>query len=163
MWLSSKYGFVSVVTSRRNPKEYECRTRNREDAERIGDLLKVEPIHTPKGDYEYRLIITRKKLKKLMLAAADSVDYRNYKATMAPGTKRSHAHHDAWHSFLLLSDKPVFDFHTNIVRRADGYDEYVFDEDRPDPYGSRVQEGEFKDKLSVWDNEKGKWVKPDEE
>lgn len=107
MWLSSRYGFCSVVEARPEnggKGHFEIRTRNEEDARSIGHLLGLEPISTPKGDYAWRLIADRTQLKTLMLAAADTVDYRNYKKTMTG--RRAAAHHDAWWSFLKLKDGP---------------------------------------------------------
>ncbi len=165
MWLSYKDAFVSVVVSRRNPKEYEARTRNLADAKAVSHLLDVPYIATPRGDYAYRLILSKKKLKQLMLGAAETVDYRNYKATMPSGSKRARAHHDAWWAFLILQDekqgkKGLFPF-------SDEKEDYIFDEERAEPYGQRnffEREADVgppgPGRLSIFDKARGKWVKP---
>lgn len=106
MWVSGKlptgHVFFSANVDERNRRKIAIRTRNKVDAERIGEFLDLPVVHTPKGDYKYRVIASRRPLVKLLIVLARGVTYRNYKNTMQSGSKRSSAHHHAWSAFLKM-------------------------------------------------------------
>jgi len=106
MWISSRVGFVSIVQDKYERGKWAIRTRNRKDAEAVSAVVGAPVLDTPKGDYEYRVVVSKRKLKKFMLYLSGTVDYRNFKATMTGDTKRSAVHHKAWTVFLGLRDKP---------------------------------------------------------
>jgi hypothetical protein len=109
MWVTGKLSgghvFFSANVDERDPRKIAIRCRNEQDAARVAHFLGKRVTPTPKGDYEWRVIASKKDLGRLLIRMARNVDYRNYKNTMASGSPRARAHHSAWTSFLTLRSK----------------------------------------------------------
>lgn len=108
MWVSAKlpdgHVFISAVVDAYDSTKLALRTRNEEDARRVARFFHEKAVHTPKGDYEWRVVVSKARFKRLLDAAVEEIDYRNYKKTMNGDHRRVNAHHRAWSAFLELED-----------------------------------------------------------
>lgn len=103
MWLMTKHGF-SIV--QKQPGEFHVRARVRNDLENLVARvpLPAADIHSSQAtDYTFRIIVGKEDVRKLMQFLGDSLDYSNYKDTVAR-TPDQQAKHDAyasvWHTMI---------------------------------------------------------------
>ncbi len=87
MWLFTPRGFVSAVADADNPDVILVRSRFRGHLQEIfGRPLRVQ--RTPEADYLFRARIPRMRFEAKLAELARQVDYRNFKAAIAPGEIR---------------------------------------------------------------------------
>ena len=104
MWLMTKHGFYSIV--QKQPGEFHVRARGRQD---LANLVARVPlpgaeIHATKtADYSFRIVTGKGDVLKVMQFLGDSLDYSNFKNTVAR-TPDQQAKHDAyasvWHTMI---------------------------------------------------------------
>jgi hypothetical protein len=107
MWIASKLGFFSIVTS---GPEIQIRGRFRQDLlnlqrelHRADSRYRIKLIATPKADYGYRAIVSRAGLHRVMQLLADTVDYPNFKSMIEeqPDQRDKHDTYLAFWSGML--------------------------------------------------------------
>lgn len=94
MWLFSKNGFISCVRDFDDPETIHVRSRFPGDIERVFPEAQVSC--TPNFDYKYRARVGRDELRRAMAAAADAIDYCNFKNAVHDGTARDSAYMAVW-------------------------------------------------------------------
>jgi len=96
MWLMTKHGFYSIV--QKKPGEFHVRARLRKDLENLVARVPLPDavIHSSKdADYTYRIIAGQEGVRKVMQFLGDTLDYSNFKNTVAR-TPDQQAKHDAY-------------------------------------------------------------------
>ena len=104
MGLMTKHGFYSIV--QKKPQEFHIRARVRQDLANLVarvPLLGAE-IHASKGaDYSFRIVTGKGDVLKVMQFLGDSLDYSNFKNTVAltPDQQPKHeAYATVWHTMI---------------------------------------------------------------
>jgi hypothetical protein len=104
MWLMTKHGFYSIV--QKKPDKFHVRTRVRKDLENLVARVPLPgaEIHSSKTtDYPFRIIVGRDDVLKVMEFFGETLDYSNFKNTVA-GTPDQQVKHDAyasvWHTMI---------------------------------------------------------------
>lgn len=99
MWVFLNNAMVSAVAHRTKPGHLMVRARLAGDLERLFPRAKVE--RTPAADYAYRCTVTRGAFARVLASRAESIDYPNFKGSLAPGdSNRSRAYHDTWDAMM---------------------------------------------------------------
>jgi hypothetical protein len=99
MWLFTTDGFFSAVNDRNDEGTIIVRSRVRDDAARLVDAVGVgRIIETRDSDYRFRVRLPRAAWVAYVAAAAEAIDYSNFKAAVAvrQGASRAHAYADVW-------------------------------------------------------------------
>jgi hypothetical protein len=112
MWLFTKYGFFSVVNSRRgfgefnqpvDPDRLMIRSRSRKHLEHLQErfpTLKDRQIETfPGSDYPFRIFVEKSVWAEVMQELAEELDYDNFKGAVAKEPNSSDYEeclHDVW-------------------------------------------------------------------
>ena len=65
MWIASKNGFFSIVQNRDNKDGVLVRSRVKKDLEEIFPTERI--LHTPGGDYHWRVYATKKEFGDILL------------------------------------------------------------------------------------------------
>lgn len=99
MWLFTRHGFYAIV--RKSAEAYHIRARVKQDLQNLKDLLELtDPIHESRSaDYRYRLIVGKKGYLSVMALVTRSVDYENFKNTVAmtdDQREKLRAYHKIW-------------------------------------------------------------------
>lgn len=93
MWVMLNDAFLSIVAHRKRRKMLMVRARQH------ADLAAVFPdatiIATPKCDYPFRVIVTRKRVEAAMIAEVRRIDYFNFKSSVQD-VRRHDAYLDVW-------------------------------------------------------------------
>jgi hypothetical protein len=107
MWLQTKGGrHFSVVVDKLDATRLAVRTRNEDDAKFIASAIGLSDdriIRTQKSDYHFRVVVTRRQLRKFINAQVNAIDYRNFKNTIHGW--RHDVFSRAWSTFLRLEGK----------------------------------------------------------
>ncbi len=104
MWLMTKHGFYSIVEKK--PGEFHTRARVRQDLENLVarvPLPGAEILTTKTADYAFRLVTGKGDVLKVMQFLGDSLDYSNFKDTVArtPDQQNKHAAYaSVWHTMI---------------------------------------------------------------
>jgi hypothetical protein len=104
MWLMTKHGFYSIV--QKQPGEFHVRARVRQDLENLVVRVPLPgaEIHaTRTADYSFRIVIGKGDVLKVMQFLGDSLDYSNFKDTIArtPDQQNKHSvYHRIWSMML---------------------------------------------------------------
>jgi hypothetical protein len=104
MWLMTKHGFYSIVEKKLN--EFHIRVRVRKDLENLVALVPLPgaEIHNTKtADYSFRIVTGKGDVLKLMQFLGDTLDYSNFKNTVArtPDQQNKHdAYATVWHTMI---------------------------------------------------------------
>lgn len=110
MWLFTTQGFFSAVAHRDDPRTILVRARVRDDARRLVEAVgEGEVIETPDADYRFRVALPLQDWAAYVAAAANAIDYPNFKDAVArrQGPERAHAYGDVWSVMLRLQrDSP---------------------------------------------------------
>ena len=99
MWLFTTDGFFSAVSDRDDDRTIIVRSRVHDDAARLVNATGVgRVIETHDSDYRFRVRLPRAAWVAYVTAAAEAIDYSNFKATVAvrQGASRSHVYADVW-------------------------------------------------------------------
>ena len=94
----TKHGFYSIVQKR--AAEFHIRARVRQDLENLVarvPLPGAEILATKTADYSFRIVTGKGDVRKVMEFLGDSLDYSNFKDTVAR-TPDQQAKHDAYAS-----------------------------------------------------------------
>jgi hypothetical protein len=105
MWLFTTDGFFSAVNDRNDEGTIIVRSRVRGDAARLVAAVGVgNVIETRDSDYRFRVRLPRPAWVAYVAAAAEAIDYSNFKAAVAvrQGAGRAHAYADVWAVMLGL-------------------------------------------------------------
>lgn len=97
MWIASKNGFFSIVQNRDNHEEVLVRSRVKKDLEEIFSENRI--VHTPNGDYHWRVYATKKEIGELLLRQISELDYPNFKGAIAKTPNQADkldAYHQIW-------------------------------------------------------------------
>lgn len=151
MWIFTPEGFYSIVMRKglrhKLGRTHQVRARVREDLNAFVDFIDGDPnrypiIETPKADYRYRIMVSRRDLNKWWNLNMDELNYTNFKteAGKVLGHERVMDLHDIWQ---IMADrqpggaygwhdrKPVdtpavkyTDRHTNPRNLLDELDDY---------------------------------------
>lgn len=114
MWIASKNGFFSIVQNRDNHEEVLVGSRVKKDLEEIFSENRI--VHTPNGDYHWRVYATKKEVGELLLRQISELDYPNFKGAIAKTPSQADklgAYHQIWsvmHDYSLkkFDKKNVF-------------------------------------------------------
>ena len=104
MWLMTKHGFYSIV--QKQPGEFHIRARVRKDLDNLVARvpLAAAEIHSSKdADYTYRIIAGKSEVLAIMQFLGDTIDYSNFKNTIARTPDQQDKHHaysTVWHTLL---------------------------------------------------------------
>jgi hypothetical protein len=104
MWLYTKLGFFSIVHKPPCKKdELLVRARCREDLEALSKKLSQNSnfdgtiIESEDSDYSYRMVVPRSILATFMAGLMETLDYRNFKATIPYNDQARHeAYFKCW-------------------------------------------------------------------
>jgi hypothetical protein len=104
MWLYTELGFYSIIHKQPcNRDELLVRTRSKIDIDKLKQKLKAkyqfdgEIIDSPKADYAYRMIVSRKIFSAFVADAVMEIDYDNFKNTVPRmDYKRHEAYMNCW-------------------------------------------------------------------
>jgi hypothetical protein len=94
MWLMTKHGFYSIVEKK--PGEFHLRARVRKDLENLVERVPLPEaeIHASKtADYPFRIITGKANVLKVMQFLGESLDYSNFKNTVARTPDQLDKHH----------------------------------------------------------------------
>jgi hypothetical protein len=99
MWLATKHGFYSIIQKEQGV--YYVRARVRKDLENLLQVSGVEhEVHSwPTADYRYRIIIGPEDLLKVVVALTATLDYPNFKSSVAQQVDQRDklsAYHEIW-------------------------------------------------------------------
>lgn len=90
MWIFSRLGFYSVVVNPTNTDQMQVRARAEDDLKKLisfcqrrGVRVQDEIKEYPNADYPYRVFMPRDAWPKLASELAKTVDYTNFKSTVA--------------------------------------------------------------------------------
>jgi|SRR5579862_297515 len=95
MWLFIPEGFYSIVTAEEFGHEVQIRSRSKADIDRLREAYfpsLPEPIHKSGRDYPWRAFATRQQLADCLAKVALSLDYTNFKDTVARRLSDHRAH-----------------------------------------------------------------------
>jgi hypothetical protein len=106
MWVMTTSGFYSAVQDRDDHTMLIVRSRTKEDADALADLINgsVRPqLHvtverTPDADYAYRVRVPKPAFAWVLWQAAEGIDYPNFKEAVAlrQGEQRAMAYLAVW-------------------------------------------------------------------
>jgi hypothetical protein len=108
MWLFTTDGFYSAVTHREALDTIVVRARAREDVLRLIESVgEGSLVETPHSDYGFRVCLPRATWAAYAAAAADSVDYPDFKAAVAErqGSERAHAYGAVWAAMFAFQQR----------------------------------------------------------
>jgi hypothetical protein len=132
MWISTKYGFFSVVAAHEqvdaphagserrefrytpHPTLVMIRARSKVHLQKLASVvpeLRPGSIQTTEDtDYPHRIITSRATLGRVMVAILADLDYTNFKSAVEHKQPRDHKYvhflHDVWSLGLGMSDRP---------------------------------------------------------
>ncbi len=103
MWMFTKDGFFSAVKNRYcTDNEIAVRARSMTDITRFCKATKTpenKVLTTTDADYRFRVHVPHSVWVDYAAAAADGIDYPNFKSATCPGDPdRAHAYHGCWES-----------------------------------------------------------------
>ena len=104
MWLMTKHGFYFIV--QKQLAEFHIRARVRKDLENLVARVPLTDakIHTSKEiDYTFRVIANQEEMRKAMQFFGETVDYSNFKNTVAKTTaqvEKLAVYERLWHMLL---------------------------------------------------------------
>ena len=98
MWAITQTGFVSAVAHRDDSNFLMIRARDAESLRPLVEQTGVAVTATPRGDYPYRITITRDQFADWMVASVNDIHYPNFKsrAHTTRGYEFTHALHRVW-------------------------------------------------------------------
>lgn len=118
MWICSKYGFYSVVQKQ---GQVQIRARVRRDLENLlqATASRLQIIETPKADYRFRIICSRRQWKAIGAHLVDIVDYPNFKSHIAQTADQANKHYAYgifWKSMYMLQQAIVVLQEANLAK-----------------------------------------------
>lgn len=111
MWLFCEDGFFSIVQDKVDKEKVCVRARSVADIRRFARAVElltgisVKVITTPKADYLFRVVISKRAWKKVAGFYAESIEYDNFKEHMGEMCRSKvfmKALHDVWTTMWLL-------------------------------------------------------------
>ena len=95
MWVYLTDALLSIVAHRDRPGHLLVRARFAGDIERI--FPSAEVTETPDADYRFRATIPREAVAQALAAAAQAIDYPNFKATLRSDTHAERERAESYH------------------------------------------------------------------
>lgn len=118
MWITTTFGFFSVVAHRDDANTLCVRARARADLIKlIAAIGQPHPpiVHTPDADYPYRILVKRATLAVVIAETIGAINYPNFKTACAQNhatehdivtrEKRNGALHDVWYAMHGFEDR----------------------------------------------------------
>jgi hypothetical protein len=141
MWIATAIGFYSIV---QKPTGTICvRARTKADMDAFVKLIRGcgKPIHTPAGDYPWRVNLSLSRFAREFHKLALLVDYPNFKAkVMATNPERAMLYAPVWSHLMRIEDEELPKFKAiregSIANELDS--RIAFDE------RAEAQNGEYK-------------------
>lgn len=104
MWVSSKFGFYSIV---KKPDGWNVRARVKKDLENVLAASGLEnPIKVyPEADYRFRIIVDAAGLAAVFEVLEKSIDYDNFKSMIGrtpDQQEKLHAYHNVWNEMFNI-------------------------------------------------------------
>jgi hypothetical protein len=112
MWLFTTDGFYSAVTVPEAPDTVVVRARAQGDALRLIEATgHGSLVETPHGDYRFRVRLPRDTWAAYVAAAAEAIDYPNFKAAIAgcQGADRAHVYGAVWAAMFAFQQRRALD------------------------------------------------------
>ena len=112
MWLFTTDGFYSAVTVPEAPDTVVVRARAREDALHLIEATgRGSLVETPHSDYRFRVCLPQAMWAAYVAAAAEAIDYPNFKAAIAErqGADRAHAYGAVWAAMFAFQQRRALD------------------------------------------------------
>ncbi len=97
MWIASKNGFFSIVQHRDDQEQVLVRARVKKDLAEIFPEARI--LHTPGGDYHWRVFSSKKEMGEILLRQMEELDYPNFKGKIAKTPNQADkldAYHHIW-------------------------------------------------------------------
>ncbi len=107
MWIFLSDAMFSIVAPDNDLKGNKLLVRGRfkGDIKRVFPAAKVKT--TPRKDYRYRALVLRREVAAAVGIAVLSIDYPNFKDTVAKSDHRRHdAYSDVWMAMFRAQDRP---------------------------------------------------------
>lgn len=98
MWLFTPDAMVSIVQlpTEEGPTRLQVRARSKLHLISLG-FKSEEVIHTESRDYQYRVIVSRERVGRLMMSLVNMIDYGNFKDKAADsGSLPTSMLHSVW-------------------------------------------------------------------
>lgn len=95
MWVYLTDALLSIVAHREQPEALLVRARFPGDIERVFPAARV--TETPGADYRFRATLPREAVAQALAAAAQAIDYPNFKATLRSDTKAERERAESYH------------------------------------------------------------------
>ena len=108
MWLFTTDGFYSAVTHREALDTVVVRARARDDVLRLIEAVDQGTLNeTPHRGYRFRVCLPRDTWSAYVAAAAQAIDYPNFKAAIAErqGADRAHVYGAVWAAMFALQQR----------------------------------------------------------
>ncbi len=106
MWIFTETGFVSAVKKPQDNGLLSIRARDKVSLQPLLELTGAAIVHTPEGDYPYRLFVEQEVFAAWVEKSALDIDYANFKSRM--GKLRDYnylgALHDVWAAMTHTED-----------------------------------------------------------
>jgi hypothetical protein len=105
MWIFTKEGFISAVSNREGTGLV-VRARDKKALDALAESAEVSIAKSPKGDYPYRLFVSKDDFAVWVTSVISDLDYINFKSKVARtrGPEYSEALHDVWATMLHVED-----------------------------------------------------------
>jgi len=106
MWIFTETGFVSAVKKPQDNGLVSLRARDKESLQPLVDATGQPIVHTPEGDYPYRIFIEQTDFADWVAKCALELEYPNFKSRMAQfrGYKYLGALHEVWAAMCRTED-----------------------------------------------------------
>lgn len=103
MWIFTKTGFISAVETKIGSEVLSVRARNKQHLKQLANYAQVDIANSPKGDYPYRVFVTKTDFAGFMASHAFEIDYTNFKSKI--GELRQYEYLDALHDVWTTMHK----------------------------------------------------------
>lgn len=103
MWIFTSAGFVSAVSDGSN---LVVRSRDRQSLEPISSFAKSQIKKSPKGDYPYRLFVSKEDFSHWLTEMVNDIEYRNFKSEVSTmrGDHFAHSLMKVWSAMHEVED-----------------------------------------------------------
>ena len=103
MWLYAKHGFLSIILPRDTNKEGNLLVRARISGDIEHYFPEAKVIKTPNGDYLYRALVPKHRVREVLGNTVENIDYTNFKASVKDD-RRHLTYSDVWFEMQQLQD-----------------------------------------------------------
>lgn len=99
MWIFTDTGFVSAVKKPQDGGLISVRARDKSSLNELISQTKAELVHTPNGDYPWRIFVTQEQFAHWVSEVALNLNYSNFKSRVHkvhPSATYINSLHDVW-------------------------------------------------------------------